>query len=73
MEPGSIAADGSVTDKATLTSKFELFSSSCTWVSKSLNVEQIDGLSVGGYYLVEVVASDAAGVGIRNDSNYGVP
>ena len=72
LEPGSIAADGSVTDKATLTSKFELFSSSCTWVSKSLNVEQIDGLSVGGYYLVEVVASDAAGVGIRNDSNYGV-
>lgn len=72
VEPGSIAADGSVTDKATLTSKFELFSSSCTWVSKSINVEEIEGLTIGGYYLVEVVVSDAAGVGIRNDSNYGI-
>ena len=72
LEPGSINADGSITDKAILTSEFELFSSSCTWVSNSLNVERIDGLNIGGYYLIEVVASDVAGVGIRNDSKYGV-
>ena len=47
-------------------------STSYRWSSDSINAKDIDGLHIGKYYLFDVVAYDYNGVGIRNDSKYGI-
>ena len=47
-------------------------STSYRWSSDSINAKDIDGLNIGKYYLFDVVAYDYNGVGIRNDSKYGI-
>ena len=47
-------------------------STSYRWSSESINVKDIDGLNIGKYYIFDVVAYDYNGVGIRNDTKYGI-
>lgn len=70
LEPGAISSSGAITDKAVNTEEFKYSSASCTWTSKSLDVETIDGLEIGKYYKVNVSAQDYNNVNIRNSNNY---
>lgn len=70
LEPGAISSSGAITDKAVYTEEFKYSSASCTWTSKSLDVETIDGLEIGKYYKVNVSAQDYNNVNIRNSNNY---
>lgn len=70
LEPGAISSSGAITDKAVYTEEFKYSSASCTWTSKSLDVETIDGLEIGKYYKVNVSAQDYNGVNIRNSNQY---
>lgn len=72
LEPGAISSSGAITDKAVYTEEFKYSSASCTWTSKSLDVETIDGLEIGKYYKVNVSAQDYNGVNIRNSNQYAV-
>ena len=47
-------------------------STSYRWSSESINVKDIEGLNIGKYYIFDVVAYDYNGVGIRNDTKYGI-
>lgn len=70
LEPGAISSSGAITDKAVYTEEFKYSSASCTWTSKSLDVETIDGLEIGKYYKVNVSAQDYNNVNIRNSNQY---
>lgn len=70
LEPGAISSSGAITDKAVYTEEFKYSFASCTWTSKSLDVETIDGLEIGKYYKVNVSAQDYNNVNIRNSNNY---
>ncbi len=72
LEPGAISSSGAITDKAVYTEEFKYSSASCTWTSKSLDVETIDGLEIGKYYKITVTAQDYNGVNIRNSNQYAI-